>query len=127
MRPHNVVRSLVIAVLATTFLYSLTYANHGMQTLPDCGTHTFSADLVKGRTDGMVVHAVHTVGCKTYDYTNLVGYSRGADPTTERAWQYKECQRTGKQDVVNLFDYGWHTTVNPDDVHVTCTPYNGPD
>lgn len=122
--------TIFLALLVLLLTTPPTYASHGMVQLADCATHEWSADLTKGRTDGMVVHVEHTIGCKTYIYTNLVGADReelASNSSRERAWQTNECQRIGKLDTVNLFNYGWHLDIDPASVHVTCTPYAGPD
>lgn len=96
----------------------------------ECGTYIWAADLIKGRTDGMVVHAHHAVGCWTYDFTNLIGADAGRIATnekSERAWQTRMCIEDGQQQVVGHFRYYRGIEINPDDVKVTCTPYSGPD
>lgn len=122
-------RALVLLLLLVLALMPTpAHASHGMVTLPECGVREWSADLVKGRTGSVVVSVEHTVGCKTYRYRNYVGADREDQGSArETAWQLAECQRVGKLDTVRLFDYGWHTTVNPDDVRVSCTRYSGPD
>lgn len=126
-------RVIVLALLLTFTAFGTASANHGMVTLPECSTHTFDADLTKGRTNSIVVHVDHSVtvraGCvNTYHYTNYVGADREDQLTNrETSWQMAECQRVGKLDTVNLFNYGFHQTINGDDVRVSCKRYSGPD
>lgn len=102
--------------------------NHGMMTGPDCGTHSWVADLTKGRTNSIVVHVHHTVGCQTYDYTNYIGADRARQLTQEETdWQMKECERAGKLDTLAVFDRYWHTMIDESTVQVSCIRYSGPD
>lgn len=91
----------------------------------ECGTYTFHEDLIKGRTDGMVVHVHHTVGCFTYDFTNLIGTGRGE--SYGYSGQEKTCVEDGVQQTVGHFRYYRGVEIDPASVRVFCSKYVGPD
>lgn len=120
-------RALLIAGLLLALTAVPASAHHGMLSGPECGVREWDgvAFMTKGRTDGMVYQVDHTVGCKRVVIRNLVGTGRGE--SYGYAGQEANCQRYGKQDAVNTFNYYWHETVSPDDIAVTCSRYQGPD
>jgi len=99
--------------------------HHGMLSSDECGTYTWKADLTKGRTDSLLIHARHTEGCFTYDYTNYAPAGKGE--AQGNGWQVDYCREEGQRDVARHFNYYRHLEIDPSSVRVTCTPYHGSD
>lgn len=124
--------ALILGLLVAVMSPSASYASHSMAGGAECGERSFDADLIKGRTDSMLVIVDHTVGCKTYHYKNYVGADCVGEPCSpasmsERIWQANECQRVGKLDTVNFFRFYFDTEIDPASVRVSCPLYGGPD
>lgn len=129
---------LLVLVLLPPSVAAAPAENHGMVTLPDCSTYEMHLedDYVKGRTDAVIFHVDHVVeirpGCK--DHAILSGVvPAGIGEKQMNRWQVGDdgksgrCAEYGREYAVGLFNYGFHQTINPDDVNITCTPWKGHD
>ena len=103
------------------------YASHSMNGGAECGDKSFDgvANMTKGRTDGMVVTASYSTGCKSYQYRNLVG--TGTAEAYGYSGQEDNCLRVGQTDVARFYRYYFDTEINPADVKVSCSAYSGDD
>ena len=101
--------------------------SHSMAGGAECGDKSFDgvANMTKGRTDGMVVSASYSVGCKSYSYRNLVG--TGLDEAYGYSGQEANCVRVGQTDVARFYEFYFDTKINPADVKVSCSAYSGAD
>jgi len=119
-------RLIATAAVAAVLLFPApAWAQSAAGASQECGTYTWHEDLTKGRTDGIVVHVKHTAGCFTYDYTNLSPAGNGE--AQGNPWQMRNCIADGRTSTVGHFKYYRGVSINPEDVTVTCTRYQGPD
>jgi hypothetical protein len=93
----------------------------------ECGDLVYDGvgQMTKGRTDGMVVSASFSTGCKSVSYKNLVG--TGFTEAYDYSGQRSNCVRYGQEDVARMFRYYFDTEIDPSAVRVTCSKYQGPD
>ena len=98
----------------------------------DCGTYRWDGDLVKGRTDSMVVRVDHAEGCYRYVAYTHIGADReemASDPGRERAWQQSACMDAGRQMIHGHFK--WYRGMDIDaknvDGSIKCELWNGDD
>jgi hypothetical protein len=91
----------------------------------ECGTYEFDGDLVKGRTDGMVVRVDHTEGCYRYKFMTIVG--TGLTEGYGYPGQQAMCEKAGREAAVGHFRYYRGMEIDPSSVKVSCTNYAGPD
>lgn len=113
---------LAAALLAVLLAPTPAFAHHGMvNDAPACGTYVahLEEDYVKGRTDAMIYHVDHTVGCKRSILSGVV--PAGIGEAQNNSWQRANCAPFGQDHAVRNFNYYWHETINPADVQVTCT------
>lgn len=117
----------VFGFLLVQAILTPVHASHSLAGGAECGSRSFDgvADMTKGRTDGMIVDASYSVGCKSYHYRNLVG--TGINESYGYAGQKENCVRVGQTDVASFFAMYFDTEIDPGAVKVSCSPYFGAD
>lgn len=117
----------LLALLLALVMPTVASAHHSAAGGEDCGTLRADAvaEMVKGRTDGMVYAVDHQVGCKRLILRNLVG--TGFGEAYDYPGQRANCVRWGQQDAANVYRYYFDTEIDPASVKVTCSRYSGPD
>jgi hypothetical protein len=81
--------------------------------------YSWTEDVSKQGLEGFYVcTASATANGNTGSITHNVGPDWGQPRNSEMAWQVKQCERIGREDVVNLFHYKWQTEIDPASVKV---------
>lgn len=98
----------------------------------ECGTYRWDGDLVKGRTDSMIVRVDHTEGCFRYVAWTHIGADRdemASDPVRERRWQQSACLNAGRQMIHGHFKFyrGLDIDAKNVDGSISCEPWAGGD
>jgi hypothetical protein len=118
--------ALILGLLvATTAVPGLASAQSLIGSSKECGTYEFDGDLVKGRTDGMVVRVDHTEGCYRYKFWTIIGTSM--TESYGYPGQQAMCERAGREAAVGHFKWYRGIDISPASVRVSCTPWTGGD
>jgi len=119
------IRLVVFLLIASFFIFVPPASAQSLVGMGGCGEEVWVADLIKGRTDSLLVHARYTQDCVTYDYTNYAPAGKGE--AQGNSWQKRYCIEDGQDAVYRHFLYHHGITIDPSKVKVTCSNYNGPD
>ena len=91
----------------------------------DCGTYRFDGDLVKGRTDSMIVKVDHTEGCYRYVFWTHIG--TGIAEGYGYPGQQAACERAGREAAVGHFRWYRGMDIDGSRVQVACSAWAGGD
>lgn len=117
--------ALILGLLVAMASPSAIYADSLIGASKECGVYEFDGDLVKGRTDGMVVRVDHAAGCYRYKFMTIIG--TGTDESYGYAGQEALCRKAGREAAVGHFKNYRGMDIDPSSVKVSCTAYSGPD